>query len=202
MDMPRELLNEHDQIAVPTILFGPWRARPLIEDDADLALDFLTDPGVIAARTPPPPADLAGAQEWVNQALVDPQCVPWVLEAAEDGRSVGYIAIQRFDRIVGAAEIGFLVLPAARRQGLATKALDAVTTWAFENLDEVHRLYLVHDTTNSGSCKAATAVGYIFEGINRSARPAQDGTRIDSEMHALVRPNYEATRTSRALGAE
>ena len=158
----------------------------MLESDAELAFEFLNDPGVTAARTPLPPTDIEGALVWVKDALTDAACVPWILESADEGTGVGFIAIQGFDPTTGVGEIGFLVMPSVRRRGLATEALRAVTDWAFANLD-VHRLYLAHDTANEGSCKAALSAGYAIEGTCRSSRPLPDGSRADSELHARLR---------------
>jgi RimJ/RimL family protein N-acetyltransferase len=190
LNSPNETPKPDAPITGGTLRFGDWRARPMLESDGDLALTFLSDPGVTAARTPPPPSDFAGALVWMNDALTDAACIPWILESVHDGTGVGFIALQGFDPTTGVAEVGFLVMPSARRKGLATKALRAVTEWAFATLD-VHRLYLVHDTSNEGSCKAALSAGYAIEGTCRSSRPRPDGTRADSELHARLRTDNE-----------
>jgi RimJ/RimL family protein N-acetyltransferase len=189
---PNDTPKPDARITGATLTFGEWRARPMLESDADLAFTFLNDPGVTAARTRLPPQDFAGALAWVNDALSDAACVPWILESANDAGSAGFIALQSFDPTTGVAEIGFLVMPSARRKGLATKALRAVTEWAFATLD-IHRVYLVHDTSNEGSCKAAVSAGYAIEGTCRSSRPRPDGTRADSELHARLRTDGETT---------
>lgn len=178
-----------DQITGDTMVFDGWRARPLKKSDAATAFSFLNDDGVVLARNPPPPATIDEAAAWIEDALSDPACVPWLLER-DDGTPAGFIALQSLDLDAGSSEVGCLVIAGHRQQGLATAALRAVSTWTFDNLD-VHRLYLVHDTDNIASCRAATSVGYQVEGICRAARRGPNGTRLDSELHSLLRTDCE-----------
>lgn len=161
----------------------------MTEADVDFAFNFLREEHVAYARTPAPPQNIEGAQAWVTRSVTTPSIVPWVLEDST-GAGAGFINLQNYDPVAGVTEVGFLVVPAARRRGLATKALRAVTEWTFRNLP-VHRVYLVHDLTNTGSCKAALASNYATEGILRSARPGPGGIRLDSEIHAITRADFE-----------
>lgn len=161
----------------------------MTESDVDFAFSFLRDEQVAYARTPPPPQRLDGARSWVTRSLTSPSIVPWILED-QAGAGAGFINLQNFDPAWGVTEVGFLVVPSARRRGLATQALRAVTEWTFRT-QSIHRMYLVHDVSNTASCRAALKANYQKEGINRSARPGPDGIRLDSELHAITRADIE-----------
>lgn len=187
---------EHQEsIAPPTLYFGRWCARAMVPGDAPFAFDFLNDPDVADTRISAPPTELGTAQDWVNDAIDDPSYVVWILEDGDDG-NVGMIELKELNLAHGTAEVGFLVVSSARRKGLATAALRAVSDWAFTALD-LERLYLIHDVGNDGSHGVAKAGGYEFEGILRSARPTFDGGRRSSAIHSRLRadePPHEAAR--------
>ena len=66
------------------------------------------------------------------------------------------------------AEIGYWVAPWARRRGVATAAVRAMSGWAFANAGVV-RLELLTDWANVGSQRVALAAGFQREGVRRSA---------------------------------
>lgn len=64
-------------------------------------------------------------------------------------------------------EIGYVVGPAARGRGVATRTLNLLTDWGFSGLD-LQRIELWIDVTNTGSARVAERVGYEQEGVLRS----------------------------------
>jgi RimJ/RimL family protein N-acetyltransferase len=64
-------------------------------------------------------------------------------------------------------EIGYVVDPAARGRGVATRTLQLLTDWGFSQLG-MKRIELWIDTTNSGSERVAGRAGYALEGVLRS----------------------------------
>jgi len=187
-----------DPLSATRLVFGRWRARPIEPGDVGLVFDLLNDPDVVRVRPAPPPADHSAALDWIRRSRSD-QGIVWVLEATASGRGAGTIALQGYDPSMGVVEVGYLVCPWARRRGLATAALIAVTDWVFDALP-IHRMFLVHDTANAASCKVAIAAGYVSEGILRGAQPGPNGTRIDQELHGVVRSDIEIDRRSTGDG--
>ena len=139
-----------------------------------------------------PPPDLAAAEAWIDGTLADHHHLSWIVERIRDQRPSGLITIQEFDPATQSAEVGYSVCAWARRQGLATAALIAVTDWVFRTLG-LHRLSLLHGTDNPASCKVALAAGYVREGILRDACVRPGGTRIDYELHAILRPDHDVS---------
>jgi RimJ/RimL family protein N-acetyltransferase len=64
-------------------------------------------------------------------------------------------------------EIGYVVGPAARGKGVATRALRLLTEWGFADLG-LERIELWIDTANPDSERVAERAGYQREGVLRS----------------------------------
>lgn len=67
---------------------------------------------------------------------------------------------------------------------MATTALSALTTWAFNQLN-LHRMELNHSTMNPASCRVAENAGYLLEGTKRSEALHSDGWH-DMHLHACI----------------
>jgi RimJ/RimL family protein N-acetyltransferase len=65
------------------------------------------------------------------------------------------------------AEIGYVLSPAARGRGAATRTVRLLTDWAFEELG-MERLALWIDVDNPASERVAERAGYVKEGVLRS----------------------------------
>jgi ribosomal-protein-alanine N-acetyltransferase len=72
----------------------------------------------------------------------------------------------------------------ARGAGVAPRALQAGTSWALGDLG-LHRVELVHSTTNRASCRVAAKAGYELEGTKRGDLLHADGWH-DMHLHAKI----------------
>ena len=97
---------------------------------------------------------------------------------------LGRIALRAIETEQGRAECAYWVMPGARGEGVATKALAALTSWAFDEVG-FHRLFLVHSTVNDASCRVATKAGFAPEGVERSSLLHTDGWH-DMHVHARI----------------
>ena len=97
---------------------------------------------------------------------------------------LGRIALRAIETEQGRAECAYWVMPGARGEGVATKALAALTSWAFEDVG-FHRLFLVHSTVNDASCRVAAKAGFAPEGVERSSLLHTDGWH-DMHVHARI----------------
>jgi RimJ/RimL family protein N-acetyltransferase len=82
-------------------------------------------------------------------------------------------------------EIGYVVGPAARGKGVATRTLRLLTDWGFSQLG-LERIELWIDTTNTGSERVAERAGYTREGVLRSYWFKED-IRRDFGIWSLLR---------------
>lgn len=66
---------------------------------------------------------------------------------------------------VDTAEVSYWTAAQARRRGVASAAVDAVTGWAFDSFgaDGLRRIKLVHDLDNYASCRVAQKSGYALD---------------------------------------
>jgi RimJ/RimL family protein N-acetyltransferase len=81
-----------------------------------------------------------------------------------------FLGLGMFVRIEGEGrqgEIGYVVGPAARGRGVATRTLRLLTDWGFSQLG-LERIELWIDAENAGSQRVAERAGYVREGVLRS----------------------------------
>ncbi|MET7417566.1 GNAT family N-acetyltransferase [Dactylosporangium sp. NPDC005555] len=168
-----------------TATLRPWR-----DDDADAVAEACADP-VIARYLPflPQPYTRDDALAFFRNKPGDPAIVD-----AETDRVLG--AIGSTPRGDGIAEVGYWVAPWARRQGVASAALEQFSGRLFEQ--GLRRVYLVTALTNGASQRVAVAGGYTREGIARGSARTADGTWADMVVWARTAGDPPG-RSARAL---
>ncbi|MFF4502837.1 GNAT family N-acetyltransferase [Streptomyces sp. NPDC001401] len=144
------------------------------DSDADVAtwLRGLTDPEFRRWNTPLRPVDdLAGARESLRAKALgsaDGSAASYCVTDAASGTVLGHIGVNAIDLVLSVARVGYWVLPEARGQGVATRALAVASRWALTELG-VHRLELGHALGHEGSCRIAERCGFRYEGTLRGA---------------------------------
>jgi RimJ/RimL family protein N-acetyltransferase len=160
------------------------RLEPVGPSHLEAISALLEDPDVLRfTRVPsPPPPDFAqtwfrfyedGRREGTREAfaVVDGDC---------DETVVALAVAPRIEAGARTAELGYVVLPAARGRGVATEALCLLTAWAFSELEAL-RLELLISVDNHASKRVAERCGYVREGVLRSLHLKQD-VRVDTEI--------------------
>lgn len=124
----------------------------------------------------------AAAEAFIEQSLrFDERMKNWAI--VEDGVAVGNVGASAIEFRHETAWMYYWLSTAARKKGYATRALVAVSEWAFEN--GLHRLELGHRVNNPASCRVATAAGFQAEGIERD-KLRYGSARYDVETHARL----------------
>lgn len=84
------------------------------------------------------------------------------------------------------AEVGYWTAAHARGQGVAPRALEALTSWAFATFaaDGLERLELLHQVDNPASCRVAEKSRYHFDRV----LPAQPPYPADGHLHLRQAP--------------
>jgi RimJ/RimL family protein N-acetyltransferase len=100
------------------------------------------------------------------------------------GAVAGQISLRRLVLADGLAEVSFWVLPQARGQRIAGRALSALTGWSFDTLG-LHRIELSHSTANTASCRVAHYARFAPEGTKRGEARHADGWH-DMHLHARL----------------
>ena len=193
MDMPRltpavvaaEKLGNASQ---PTILTGDGLVlRPWEPGDAPTVLDAFADPQIRRwhVRSASSLGEVAGwidswMDDWVGQVHAH-----WAVADSQTAAVVGRASLKNMNPTHGQAEVAYWTVPVARGRGVASRAVEALTAWAFDEVG-FHRLQLSHSVNNPTSCRVATRTGYLLEGTKRSAGLHLDGWH-DMHLHARVK---------------
>ena len=86
----------------------------------------------------------------------------------------------------GVADVGYWLVQDAVGKGYATEAAGAVVRAGFEFL-ELARIEIRCDPENPPSRRVAEALGFQHEATLRGIYPAPSGSRIDTEVHGMLR---------------
>jgi RimJ/RimL family protein N-acetyltransferase len=111
---------------------------------------------------------------------------------ARSGTALGHIGVNEIKYHLKVARVGYWVLPEARGQGVATRALLLAAHWAITELG-LHRLELDHAVGHDASCRIAERCGFAYEGTLRGAifeEDRHDAFR-DAHLHARLATDPE-----------
>ncbi|MEH0825698.1 MULTISPECIES: GNAT family N-acetyltransferase [unclassified Micromonospora] len=167
----------------PALLLRPWGdedIEPLIEVYRDPALRRWTSLSMDSTED---------AQRWLEV-----QKDGWesrtrlsfaILENQRDAgerRLLGNVVLKRNEPSGRSAEVGYWTAAHARGRGVATRALEALTLWAFDAFaaECLDRLELLHQVDNHASCRVAEKARYQFERV----LPARPPFPRDGHLHA------------------
>jgi ribosomal-protein-alanine N-acetyltransferase len=170
------------RIGADGVLLRPWR-----EADIPALIAAYADPEISHwhARTL---EDEHEARAWRNQrerSRRQETAVDWaVVDPADDAVVLGRAGLNSVDLTEGIAEVAYWVSPEHRDQHVATRALCALSDWAFDELG-LHRLALLHSTRNPRSCRVAEHALYAAEGTLRDQALHPDGWH-DMHLHARL----------------
>ncbi|MFD9307296.1 GNAT family N-acetyltransferase [Streptomyces sp. NPDC060048] len=116
-------------------------------------------------------------------------------EGSYDGALVAGVVLKRTGADPDSTEVGYWTAAPARGRGVASRALEAVTAWAFEAFaaECLERIGLVHQVDNAASCRVAEKAGFAFDRILPATGPwPLDGHR--HVRHAQARRDSRNTR--------
>lgn len=168
---------------LPALFLRPWR-----EDDVAALVEAYSDPA-LRHWTADALDDAAGALRWVAEqrrgweagrrfafAVLEGEPGRLVGEPGregEPGRLVGGAVLKRPAPEGPSAEVGYWTAARARGRGVAPRALEALTAWAFETFSGsgLERLDLLHQEDNGASCRVAEKGGYVLRATLPAAPP-------------------------------
>ncbi|WP_250001016.1 GNAT family N-acetyltransferase [Actinoplanes sp. M2I2] len=157
------------------------RLRAFRADDAEALAAGLDDP--LSQRFLPPlpsPFTVRHAERYIAEQVVATSADGGALYAIAGPETDELLGGIGFDKVVPArrqAEIGYWVGPWARRRGVATAALRALSAHALDH--GLERLELLTHLDNPVSQRVAMAAGFQREGRRRGVQPGRDGARDD-----------------------
>ena len=166
---------------------GTVRLRLIADADVPAITAACQDPEIVRYTTIPSPYELHHAREWqlrseaVRTAGTDIGAL--IVDADSDGL-LGSVGMHGLDPATGRAAAGYWVAAHARRQGVATRGVRLLCTFAFGELG-VERIELWIEPQNEPSRRVAERVGFHSEGLLRSFMPVQ-GIRRDMLIYSLL----------------
>jgi RimJ/RimL family protein N-acetyltransferase len=102
-----------------------------------------------------------------------------------DGEFLGFAAFVRLELESRQGEVGYIVAPAARGRGVATRMLGLIGEWGFGTLG-LERIELRIDVENIASERVAERAGFTREGVLRSVA-FKEGLRADVAVWSRLR---------------
>lgn len=158
-------------VAGPELVFRQWT-----DEHADALVDVYRDPDM---------------RRWVRVLVKDADdAVAWVAaqrDGWETGERLSFAVHDGGGQLVGcvvlknprtAPEVGYWTAAAARGRGVASRAVDALSEWAFA-VHGLDRLELRHQVDNVASCRVAQRAGFAYH----STVPAAPPFPLDGHLH-------------------
>ncbi|MFI5756153.1 GNAT family N-acetyltransferase [Streptomyces sp. NPDC051569] len=107
-------------------------------------------------------------------------------ERGEEETVLGHVGLRLIDFRMRSADVGYWVLPEARGRGVARRALELCTRWAFDEVG-LHRIQLGHALGHEISCRVAERCGYRAEGTLRDGMFAAGTLNAFRDVHRHAR---------------
>jgi RimJ/RimL family protein N-acetyltransferase len=157
--------------------------------DADIAAVTAAcqDPLIGRYTLVPSPYDEDDARAWFREAerqRREGTGLHLLAVATEGGELLGSIGVNAITWIHRVGQVGYWVAPAARRRGVAVRAVRLLSHWLLADLG-LGRVEIRVDVENEASQAVAEAAGFTREGILRS-RAESKGRRWDEVMFSLL----------------
>ncbi|MFG3343539.1 GNAT family N-acetyltransferase [Streptomyces sp. NPDC048018] len=174
--------------AAPALLLRPW-----CTDDVAALVQAFQDP-VLRRSTSAPPESEEDGLRWVREQeqgwATGSRLAFAVLETAAEAappRPVGNVVLKGVAPGRPSAEVGYWTAAHARGRGVAPRALEGVTGWAFAafGADGLETLELLHQVDNAASCRVAEKSGYGLDGILPAFPPVYP---LDGHRHVRRAP--------------
>ncbi|MFJ8196907.1 GNAT family N-acetyltransferase [Streptomyces sp. NPDC096152] len=182
------LLHAGATPSAPALVLRPW-----CRGDIAALVDAFRDP-TLRHWTSSVVENEADAMQWVQGQ--ERGWAAWdrfgfaVLEAQPDpahGQLVGHVVLKEVAFGKPSAEVGYWTAARARGRGVAPRALETLTGWAFDTLgaDGLERLELLHQVDNPASCRVAYKSRYDLDTVLAAAPPS-----FPREGHLHVRRRH------------
>ena len=187
----------------PPLTDGSIALRPFRMEDAPAITVAGQDPEtarwIPVIPVPYTEADAKGFVLLALQAWADGNSYELCIADAGSGAYLGSIGVHP-TRDRARFALGYMVSPAVRGKGIATRAVRLAVRWAFENL-EIERLALWTLPGNVASQRVAEKTGFRYEGLLRNWLVGRDGAPVDAVMFAMTPDDYAELREAAATEA-
>ena len=185
----------------PPLADGVVLLRPWTDADVSAIAEACRDPEIARwIDDIPAPYTRADARAYIaacRRGWKDGSLWAFAITDEATAAVLGSCGIAWQDHTHGVAEIGYWVRAEGRGRGVATRAVELASRWAFEE-GGVRRLQLRADALNTASQRVAENAGFEREGVLRSVRYSRrQQRRVDFVMYAkLAGENGRAANTA------
>jgi RimJ/RimL family protein N-acetyltransferase len=172
---------------LPRLSDGRVVVRRWRDDDAPAMAAAGSDPDIARFCALPAPYTLEVARGFIDgarSAWERDHHAHLAIADPDDDLVLGAVGLVRISPGFGSGELGYWVLPAWRRYGIARRAAGLIADWAFESLG-LTRLEIAAHASNSASCAVAESLGFRYEALLRSYRPLGE-KRSDCLLFGLL----------------
>ena len=186
------------EVALPQLDDGQVAVRPpRVADAVPYVRAFNDDPqlGALLGLEADPTLTLVQSRvSAVNAGRADRSSFALTIAQADPDTFLGEVIVHSLQAHNRRAELGFWVVPQARRRGVARRALALVTDWLFNELDLL-RLEITTTPDNAVVPLLAEDLGFTREGVLR-ARNIERGRRVDILCFGLLRDEWRVRPTA------
>jgi ribosomal-protein-alanine N-acetyltransferase len=169
---------------------GVVALREWSDGDRDALVDMANDDTIQRWTRVPSPYTPRDAEQWfalTKTTRAAGHQAAFAITTADGEELLGSIDLRLNPADPAIGELGYMVGPRARRQGVATRAVELITAWAFDAL-ALARVEILVDPRNEPSARVAEAAGYVREGLLRGYRQSRDSNRrLDLALYARLR---------------
>jgi RimJ/RimL family protein N-acetyltransferase len=156
--------------------------------DVDENLEMFDDEESHRWTPAPHPYTRDDSEQWcgrvANLARSVGDGLNWAAADGETGRLVGSFGLKHTDWQARVTEVGYLVAPYARGNGIASEAVAAISRWVLVD-QGFRRLQLTAAVGNTASRRVARKCGFVEEGVLRQAGYTHSG-QVDLVMYSLL----------------
>jgi RimJ/RimL family protein N-acetyltransferase len=159
--------------------------RTPVEDDIDALLPAFTDPALREAGNLPAfgREEMLASLPHLPAMAASGRLLPMIAAETRSGEAIGGGTLHHLDGERAIVEIGYWILPHARRMGFATRIARLLADHAFAlGVERVAAYVNVGNLSSEGVLERA---GYTREGVVRSL-PVPSGRRVDKTLFSLL----------------
>jgi RimJ/RimL family protein N-acetyltransferase len=177
----------------PPLADDEVRLEPLTQAHVPVFVEFVRDDTIQRFTLVPSDPDEPFVRRWIRRYEDgwDDGSRAGFAVTDHSGTVLGFAAIVQLELEAREGEIGYLIAPAARGRGAASRAVRLLTDWGFESLDLV-RLELRIDVDNGPSERVAERAGYERDGVLRS-KHIKEGLRAHLGVWSRLRDDHAMT---------
>lgn len=166
------------------------RLRPFVTEDAKYISELKSDfEGMKAFAGIPFPANIESEKEWINNMYPKglPSATYFAIEDKISKEFIGYCVARKIDYISRNAEVGIILVKAARGKGLFKEVSYLFYNYLFNEIN-LHKVYSFVIEGNL-ALKADKKIGFIEEGLVKE-HLWQDGHYKNLHFVSLYRDNF------------